>query len=1015
MAASSWRLLALLLSSAMANQIHLGLICMERSHAIGINPVLRETCDHVRHAVDVINNKTDGFLDSLLPNHQIVLHEAHPPAAAGVKAEECISGGRAASVLGTLYDSLYASAAASGGVLSAILGGHCSGNLAALSNARGGNRTVLISASSTAVSPFDDEAAHPNVVRVLTNEAKRAPAFAGLADQFGWQRIGLIDDGGIWGTGSSAAFRREFSGTVVANATVLGSVCSSLTDANWTAPEVEAALDQLHAAGTKVIFASVSPKCARIIFGSSHRRYQCSTLPAGALLPSGFTCPSYPLGGTLHGEEYAWMLSWMSDSMISLDDGSTTDLDALYGSEGALGIQESILLSSAPMPTLYAALWNPVSSLAACSDQEVDAGIIYCDGDDLQGLTEPDIFNHAYHALWVDAVLTYATAIDRLLTGSAAPMVDAAFYDALYNETITMPPFQGMSGLVDVGTNGDRDGSFQIKNVQILSAGRSSALAAAGRRRGLSSPIVSMFFKLVRVGVVTFAMDALGLLNTTVQIESVVKFGSRATAAPDDAWSPPPPDAPPSPPPSVPPPPFPPPLPPPAPPYEYPPWITIVLTVTTLGLLSIVLVRLLTKAHKHLVEVRKREQITQMEKVAMWKAQGWQASTRQESSQNESYLSPWQRRAMSNRHKEGEDVGVGKLKVKKETTEFYFIDAEQLRKLPDDETMPTFRSLKQKSEQQMEHREKPILVKLKIRKLHAFMRLYKSDIVVVSHRWEEPEHPDPKRTQFTKIQEFLRRNPSFKFVWVDFSSMPQGADRTEAELVEFRTMLSNVNLLYLGCSVLILLDGTYLSRFWTQFEAWLSMRTIELQAEEPLRSATVQEKRYFIECLHSGDIEYEGRKLEDVWGPANLEFACRYLQMDDVMVTNKSDKEQQIEKLKEQFDKLGEEEYRAKLANDEAQFKEKVTGSTMRAVANIRSTGWSKLLKRGGTGELSHQASWKSTISSVSAGSVSAVSPGLKDAEAPEAARVQAKDSGGRRQTWSLPWSSSSEDPEMQA
>ena len=119
--------------------------------------------------------------------------------------------------------------------------------------------------------------------------------------------------------------------------------------------------------------------------------------------------------------------------------------------------------------------------------------------------------------------------------------------------------------------------------------------------------------------------------------------------------------------------------------------------------------------------------------------------------------------------------------------------------------------------------------------------------------------------------------------------------------------------------------------------------------------------------------------------------------------------------MKEQFDKLGDEEYRAKLANDEAQFKEKVTGSTMRAVANIRSTGWSKLLKRGGTGELSHQASWKSTISSVSAGSVSAVSPGLADAEAPEAVRVKAKDSGGRRQTWSLPWSSSSEDPEMQA
>ena len=39
-------------------------------------------------------------------------------------------------------------------------------------------------------------------------------------------------------------------------------------------------------------------------------------------------------------------------------------------------------------------------------------------------------------------------------------------------------------------------------------------------------------------------------------------------------------------------------------------------------------------------------------------------------------------------------------------------------------------------------------------------------------------------------------------------------------------MLLNVNYLYLSMPVLILLDLSYQSRFWTQFEAWLSMQCV---------------------------------------------------------------------------------------------------------------------------------------------------------------------------------------------
>ena len=45
--------------------------------------------------------------------------------------------------------------------------------------------------------------------------------------------------------------------------------------------------------------------------------------------------------------------------------------------------------------------------------------------------------------------------------------------------------------------------------------------------------------------------------------------------------------------------------------------------------------------------------------------------------------------------------------------------------------------------------------------------------------------------------------------------MPQGT-RTAAEKVDFDWMLANVNLLYVGLRVLILLDLSTLSRFWTQ-------------------------------------------------------------------------------------------------------------------------------------------------------------------------------------------------------
>ena len=73
-------------------------------------------------------------------------------------------------------------------------------------------------------------------------------------------------------------------------------------------------------------------------------------------------------------------------------------------------------------------------------------------------------------------------------------------------------------------------------------------------------------------------------------------------------------------------------------------------------------------------------------------------------------------------------------------------------------------------------------------------------------------------------------------VWFDFSSMPQ-EPRTPEEEDEFKGMLSNINVIFLGTQVLILLDMTYTSRFWTQAEAWMSMQDRSQRSAAVHRSA----------------------------------------------------------------------------------------------------------------------------------------------------------------------------------
>ena len=93
--------------------------------------------------------------------------------------------------------------------------------------------------------------------------------------------------------------------------------------------------------------------------------------------------------------------------------------------------------------------------------------------------------------------------------------------------------------------------------------------------------------------------------------------------------------------------------------------------------------------------------------------------------------------------------------------------------------------------------------------------------LAVSHRWEERTEPDIKGAQLESLLALLNERKEIQYVFYDLMSLPQGADKTPAEQAEFGQQLPNINLIYLGCWVLIMLDRSYTSRFWTLYEAWL--------------------------------------------------------------------------------------------------------------------------------------------------------------------------------------------------
>jgi hypothetical protein len=120
--------------------------------------------------------------------------------------------------------------------------------------------------------------------------------------------------------------------------------------------------------------------------------------------------------------------------------------------------------------------------------------------------------------------------------------------------------------------------------------------------------------------------------------------------------------------------------------------------------------------------------------------------------------------------------------------------------------------------------------------------------------------------------------------------MPQAPNKSALDKMEQKVMLPNINLLYLFGQVLVLLDISYMSRFWTSFESFLAMRKVTREGLITVSGAELA-ARMSVVCLHNATDTF-GDFLKSMWMNKSVEQAHAVLERPDVCVTNQSDKDE---------------------------------------------------------------------------------------------------------------------------
>jgi len=221
---------------------------------------------------------------------------------------------------------------------------------------------------------------------------------------------------------------------------------------------------------------------------------------------------------------------------------------------------------------------------------------------------------------------------------------------------------------------------------------------------------------------------------------------------------------------------------------------------------------------------------------------------------------------------------------------FFFVKAEVLVNWQDDAgSLPSFFDLWCSGSIETWQVDKQELVK---------GRFETKDRLIISHRWQKTdlEHPDPDSTQLKVIQAHLSGHKHIEYVWLDWACLPQST-KFRIERAVFGEGLKNINFLYATMPVLILLDISYLSRFWTQYEAWLSMRSL---SENGLGTTAEEHLRCSIVCHGAAAVACESRLKQSLimqWREKSADDAISILKDPFVEVTNQGDKKMKLEQL----------------------------------------------------------------------------------------------------------------------
>ena len=198
------------------------------------------------------------------------------------------------------------------------------------------------------------------------------------------------------------------------------------------------------------------------------------------------------------------------------------------------------------------------------------------------------------------------------------------------------------------------------------------------------------------------------------------------------------------------------------------------------------------------------------------------------------------------------------------------------------------------------------LLKLKLTLKEILLGGIRDKYWIVSHRWICPEHPDWKEDEpqyqsakLKKLQELLRENPHIEGVWIDYACLPQGEKNAE-EKEYFGQSLQSVNYLYLCGTVLIFVDGDYMLRFWTQYEAFCSFHKATAKGIAQKSLKEISESVKIVEMGTAAETQgATAQALINKWHTKTVDEAVPILSHPDTKVTNNSDKPQQVEKLKQ--------------------------------------------------------------------------------------------------------------------